>query len=402
MISIHHFGRYVGLAHKSAAPRSIGLFCLFAANLLFWVSLQSGEQRTFFEGRVKMQEFGKDRNGQPVHVFTVKNAEGMEVRAMDYGGILISVRVPDRKGGFGDVVLGFDGLDGYLENKPYFGAIIGRYANRIANAKFTLNGREYWLPANDGRNTLHGGVVGFDKVLWKALPAKTQAGTGVSFEYKSPDGEQGFPGTVKAKVTYLLSDKNVLPIDYQATTDHATPINLTNHSYFNLAGPSAADILEHELTLEADQFTPVDSGLIPTGELRDVAGSPFDFRKPTPIGARINHEDEQLKLAKGYDHNWVLRDGQRGQLSLAARVHEPSSGRTLEVWTTEPGIQFYSGNFLDGSVRGKGGVAYPRRSGFCLETQHYPDSPNHKNFPSTILAPDAEYHNRTVYKFLSQ
>ena len=334
--------------------------------------------------------------------YTLKNAHGMELRVLDYGGIIVSLAVPDRTGRVDDVVLGFDRLQAYERSSLYFGAIIGRFGNRIARGRFTLDGRTYMLATNDGPNHLHGGVKGFDKVVWKVSPFERQDSTGLVLRYTSPDGEEGYPGTLRTTVTYTLTDGNELIFDYEATSDRATPVNLTQHSYFNLAGDGRGDVLDHVLTLKAHSFTPVDSTLIPTGEIRSVAGTPFDFRAPTAIGARIGQDDEQLRYGGGYDHNFVLdkdRAEQRGAAMLAARVYEPSSGRLMEVFTTEPGVQFYSGNFLDGMLTGKRGTVYPRRSGFALETQHFPDSPNHPDFPSTILAPGREYRSRTLLRF---
>lgn len=348
---------------------------------------------------VDKQSFGTTPDGAPVDLYTLTNANGMEVRAMTYGGIVVSLRVPDRNGTLGDVVLGHDALAGYQKNPPYFGAIIGRYGNRIARGEFTLEGQAYKLAANNGPNALHGGLKGFDKVVWKAESFKNDKGVGVVFSYTSPDGEEGYPGTLKATVTYTLSDANQLAFDYHAVTDKATPVNLTQHSYFNLAGDGAGDILAHELTLSAGHFTPVDSTLIPTGEIRKVDGTPFDFRTATAIGTRIDADDEQIRLGGGYDHNFVIDRKEGDSLVLAARVHEATSGRVMEVSTTEPAVQFYTGNFLDGSITGKGGHVYKHRNGFCLETQHYPDSPNRADFPSTILRPGQEYRSRTVYAF---
>jgi aldose 1-epimerase len=330
-------------------------------------------------------------------LYTLKNAHGIELQAMNYGGIIVSLRVPDNKGQFVDVVLGHEKLEGYIPNPPYFGAIVGRYANRIANGTFTLDGKTYTLPKNDGPNTLHGGTTRtFDKVVWDAQPLNGK--NGVAFSYLSKDGEEGFPGNLKVKVTYTLTDTNELVLDYEATTDKATPINVSQHSYFNLAGEGTGDILNHEIMINADRFTPVDKNLIPTGKLEPVKGTPMDFTTATKIGARIEDNYEQLQLGHGYDHNFVLNRKGPGMV-LAARVTEPTSGRVLEVSTTQPAVQFYSGNFLDGSITGKQGHVYKRRYGFCLETQHYPDSPNHSNFPSTILKPGVTFHQKTVFKF---
>jgi aldose 1-epimerase len=337
------------------------------------------------------------REGKPVNLYTLKNSHGIEVRAMNYGGIILAIRVPDRKGKFADVVLGHETMEGYIPNPPYIGAIVGRYANRVANGKFTLEGKTYNLPRNDGPNTLHGGVNRtFDKVVWDAEALKGKQG--VAFTYLSKDGEEGFPGNLKIKVTYTLNNDNELLMDYEATTDKATPINVSQHSYFNLAGEGTGDILNHEVMINADRFTPVDKNLIPTGELRPVKGTPLDFTSSTKIGARIDDKYEQLELGHGYDHNFVINRKGAG-LTLAAQVSEPTSGRILEVSTTQPGIQFYTGNFLDGTVTGKHGHVYKRRYGFCLETQHYPDSPNHPDFPSTILKPGETFHEQTVFKF---
>jgi aldose 1-epimerase len=347
---------------------------------------------------IKKEAFGKSPDGEPVDLYILKNKHGMEVSAMTYGGAVVSIRVPDRKGHFDDVALGFDKADDYTAKVPYFGAIIGRYGNRIANGKFTLDGKEYTLPKNDGPNSLHGGTKGFDKVLWAAEPFEKPGEVGVIFKHTSPNGDQGYPGDLKVTVTYTLNDNNELIFKYHATTDKPTPVNLTNHTYFNLAGDGKGDILGHELMLNADYFTPVDKTLIPTGKIESVKGTPFDFAKLMAIGARINDKDEQLILGHGYDHNFVINRKDKG-LTLAARVYEPTSGRVMEVYTTEPGIQFYSGNFLDGTLTGKEGRVYKHRYGFCLETQHYPDSPNHPNFPSTILKPGQTYESETMYKF---
>ena len=345
---------------------------------------------------VEQERFGV-RDGRPVILYTLKNSHGMEVRAMNYGGILQAIRVPDRKGNFADIVLGHDTAEGYMPNPPYIGAIVGRYANRIANGTFTLDGKTYNLPKNDGPNTLHGGTTRtFDKVMWESQPIKDK--NGVLFEFLSKDGDDGFPGNLKMKVSYVLTDSNELVIDYEATTDKATPINVSQHSYFNLKGEGNGDILDHEVMINADRFTPVDKNLIPTGELRPVKGTPLDFTKPTRIGTRIDDNYEQLVLAHGYDHNFVINRKGAG-MTLAARVYDPSTGRTLEVSTTQPAVQFYTGNFLDGTVTGKEGHVYKRRFGFCLETQHYPDSPNHPDFPNTILRPGETFHQVTAFKF---
>jgi aldose 1-epimerase len=347
---------------------------------------------------ITRSEFGKTKDGTPVQLYTLTNAQGMKATISNYGGTITTLRVPDRNGKVADVVLGFDSIDGYLTRHPYFGCIVGRYANRIAKGTFTLEGKKYTLAKNNGENHLHGGLKGFDAQVWQAEEIKTDRGPALKLTYTSPDGEEGYPGTMKAAVTYTLTAENELRIDYHAATDKPTVLNLTNHSYFNLAGQGSGDILQHEVLLNADRFTPVDSTLIPTGELRPVAGTPMDFRASTPIGKRIDADDEQIRYGKGYDHNWVLNK-KPDELALAARVYEPTSGRVLEVLTTEPGVQLYCGNFLDGTVVGKGGKAYKHRYGFCLETQHFPDSPNQPNFPSTVLRPGQEFKSTTVFKF---
>lgn len=346
------------------------------------------------------EPFGTTTDGTPVEVYTLRNANGIEARVTNYGGIILSLQVPDRAGHLDDIVLGYDSLAGYLKESPYFGAIVGRYGNRIAGGHFTLDGKTYDLAVNNGANHLHGGIKGFDKVVWKAEPFARAGERGLVLTYTSPSGEEGYPGTLDVRVTYTLTDANELIFDYHATTDQATPINLTQHSYFNLAGAGNGDILGHQVTINADRFTPVDSTLIPTGELRNVAGTPFDFRTPSTIGARIGQTDQQLVFGMGYDHNYVLNrpDTATGP-TPAAKVVEPTTGRVMEVLTTEPGMQFYSGNFLDGSLVGKKGAAYKHRYGFAMETQHFPDSPNQPNFPSTILRPGQEYQTRTIYRF---
>jgi aldose 1-epimerase len=343
--------------------------------------------------------YGKLPDGRAVELFTLTNAHGLELRAMTYGGIITSLRTPDRDGHLDDIVLGYDSLAGYLKETPYFGAIVGRYANRIAKGRFTLDGKTYQLATNNGPNSLHGGVRGFDKVLWTGETAQSDSGARVTFTYKSPNGEEGYPGTLDARVTYTLTPSDELIVDYEATTDKATPLNLSQHTYWNLHGSKGGPILDLQLSLDASAFTPVDSTLIPTGELKQVTGTPFDFRSPTAIGARIGQQDTQLKYGLGYDHNWVLDRGGKTGLAHAARLVDPTTGRTLDISTTEPGIQFYSGNFLDGTITGKGGQVYAHRTGLCLETQHFPDSPNHPNFPSTILRPGETYRSRTVFTF---
>ena len=342
--------------------------------------------------------FGQTPDGEAVESFTLTNAHGIELRAISYGGIIVSLRVPDRDGRRDDVVLGHDDLAGYLAKPSFFGALVGRYGNRIAGGRFTLDGRTYTLATNNGPNHLHGGVRGFDKRVWKAQPFERPGTAGLVLTRTSPDGEEGYPGNLAVRVTYTLTDRDEVGFDYFATTDKPTVVNLTQHSYFNLAGDGKRDVLGHELMIDADRFTPVDKTLIPTGVLAAVAGTPFDFRKPAAIGARIGADDEQIRNGGGYDHNFVLNGRGEGRAPVI-RVFEPTTGRTLDIATTEPGVQFYSGNFLDGSVTGKAGHVYGKRYGFCLETQHFPDSPNHPGFPSTVLRPGKEYRSKTVLKF---
>lgn len=342
---------------------------------------------------VTIDSFGATPDGQAVERYTLSNNNGVQVQIITYGGIITSLLTPDREGRVDDIVLGFDDLAGYLGRHPYFGALVGRFANRIAGGRFTLDGVEYVLAQNNGPNHLHGGLVGFDKKVWSASP--TPEGDGVILQYVSPDGEEGYPGTLTVQVIYTLNEENELGIDYQATTDKPTILNLTNHSYFNLAGQG--DILDHVVFLDADAYTPVDATQIPTGEVRPVTGSPFDFRQPTAIGARIHEDDPQLRIGGGYDHNWII-NGSPGALRLAARVTEPTTGRVLEVRTTQPGVQFYTSNSL-ADTRGKGGQLYRRHSALCLETQHFPDSPNQPHFPSTVLRPGERFHEVTVFRF---
>lgn len=349
-------------------------------------------------GRISVRPFDQTPTGRRVYLYTLRNGRGAEVQITNYGGIVVSLKVPDRTGKLGDVVLGYDKLSGYLRKSPYFGALIGRYGNRIGGAKFTLDGKTYKLVANNGPNALHGGLKGFDKVVWKARPFHSKQGPSLELRYLSKDGEEGYPGNLAVKAVYTWTDDNALWLRFTATTDRPTVCNLTHHSYFNLRGAGNGDILDHRVMIAADRFTPVDETLIPTGELRPVVGTPFDFRKPTPIGARLNDDNEQLRFGKGYDHNFVL-DKPPGRLGFAARVYEPTTGRLLDVFTTEPGLQFYTGNFLDGTITGKGGKVYKHRYAFCMEPQHFPDSPNKPNFPSVVLRPGEVYHSTLVYRF---
>lgn len=343
--------------------------------------------------------FGKTADGHNVQIYTLRNRHGMEARITNYGGIVVSLTAPDRNHKFADVALGYNTLDDYMNPPfPYFGAIIGRYGNRIAKGRFTLNGVEYKLAVNNGENHLHGGLKGFDRVIWGAQQKNTAAGPALLLSYVSKDGEEGYPGNLRVTVVYTLTNNNELKIQYTASTDKDTVINLTHHSYFNLAGEGNGDILDHRVVLKASRFVPTDAGSIPTGELKNVAGTPFDFLSAHTIGERINQDDQQLKFGNGYDHTWVI-NGRMGVLRQAASVYESTTGRVMEVWTTEPGVQFYTGNFLDGSRPGKSGKPYPRRSGFCLETQHYPDSPNRPNFPTTTLRKGAVYRSTTIYRF---
>ncbi len=351
---------------------------------------------------ITKEAFGEFK-GQPVELYTLTNNNGVVMKVATYGGTVTELHVPDRNGKSGDIVLGFDNLDGYIspeyeKSNPNFGAIIGRYGNRIAKGKFTLDGKEYVLATNNGENHLHGGNIGFNRVVWAAKPIETENGNALELTYTSKDMEEGYPGNLNVTVTYTLTDADELKIDYRATTDKATPCNLTNHSYFNLSAGKQPTIADHELMIVADRYTEVDAGLIPTGKLPDVAGTPMDFTSPHKIGERIDADFEQLKLGGGYDHNWVLRDG-NGLLALAATVYEPESGRFMEVMTTEPGVQFYAGNFLDGTLVGKNNTRYVKRAGLCLETQHFPDSPNQPDFPTTILQPGQTYQTLTIYKF---
>lgn len=355
--------------------------------------------RKYTSTSLPSEPFGTTPEGTPVELFTLRNVSGVEAKISNYGGIVVSLKVPDRSGHYADVVLGYDKLAGYLKETPYFGCLVGRYGNRIARGRFTLEGTTYTLATNNYPNALHGGLKGFDKVVWKASAHTTKEGPALELTYVSKDGEEGYPGNLTVKAVYTLTRDNALRLDYTATTDKPTVLNLTQHSYFNLAGKG--DILGHVVEMPADRFTPVDSTLIPTGELKSVEGTPFDFRKPTAIGARIGQEDEQLKFGGGYDHNWVFPKSS-GHLSRLAKVTEPTSGRVLEVLSTEPGLQFYTGNFLDGKITGKGGWNYKYRNGFCMEPQHFPDSPNQPNFPSTVLRPGQTFHSTIIYKFSTE
>jgi aldose 1-epimerase len=372
--------------------RTLALVILWTSALfLFGSSLEAKAQ-------VKNEAFGTTADRQPVEVFTLRNRNGCEAKIATYGGALISLKVPNRSGKLEDVVLGYDTLGEYEAGQSYFGALVGRFGNRIAGGRFTLNGVEYKLAANNNGNHLHGGIKGFDKVVWKGRPLKAASGAALELTYLSKDAEEGYPGNLSVTVIYTLTDNNELRLDYAATTDKDTVLNLTHHSYFNLAGEGNGDILKHELIINADRFTPMDSNSIPTGEIRSVKGTPFDFRKATAIGTHINETDEQLKFGKGYDHNFVL-NGPSGQLRLAAKVLEESSGRVMEVLTTEPGVQFYTGNYLAGTPPGKGQKQYHLRYGFCLETQHFPDSPNKPAFPSVVLKKNGQFVSTTVYRF---
>jgi aldose 1-epimerase len=396
---------------NSASPggyvQRIAICAQLLLPLALYVSMTFAQHQPQFEraaanNRMHKEPFGKLEGGREADLYILRNKNGMEVAITNYGATIVRMKVPDRHGRIEDVVLGYDNVEGYTVNKPYFGASVGRYANRIAHGKFTLDGHVYTLPKNDGDNTLHGGTTGFNKALWTAKDVSTPAAAAVQMSLLSKDGDQGFPGNLSVDVRFTLADDNSLKIEYAATTDKDTVVNLTNHSYFNLAGQGHGDILGQELTLHANRFTPVNPNLIPTGQISGVKGTPLDFTKSTAIGARINADYEQLKLGRGYDHNFVLDGTSARKAVLAARAYDPGSGRVLEVWTTQPGVQFYSGNFLDGTVAGKGGVKYPRRSGFCLETQHFPDSPNQTKFPSTELKAGRWFRSTTTYKFSTQ
>ena len=360
------------------------------------LSLSGCSTNTHSDASIGERTFGTTTEGVDVKLYTLRNSHGAEVSICNYGGLVTSLKVPDKNGSFGDVVLGYDNLADYIKSSPYFGALIGRYGNRIAKGQFSLDGKDYTLATNNGPNTLHGGLKGFDKVVWQARAYQSESGPSLELTYLSKDGEEGYPGNLSVKAVYTLTEDNALKLEYTATTDKDTIANLTHHSYFNLAGNG--DVLNHVVMIDADKFTPVDSTLIPTGELKPVEGTPFDFRTPTAVGARIGQNDEQLKLGHGYDHNWIIND-YTGKVRLMAHVYEPTSGRVLEVFSSEPGLQFYSGNFLDGTLKGKGGWVYQFRDGFCMEPQHFPDSPNKPNFPSVVLKPGTVCHNTIIYRF---
>jgi aldose 1-epimerase len=383
----------------------LGLMGIGMVSLVGCSSMSGGAPRSTHHesiSSITKHGFGHMPDGTSVEIYTLRNMNGCEARIMTYGGIVQSLKVPDKNGQFGDIVLGYDNLDGYLKATPYFGALIGRYGNRIGGGKFTLDGKTYTLATNNGPNSLHGGIKGFDKVVWKVAKAGIgPQGPRLELNYLSPDGEEGFPGNLNVTAIYTLMDENELRVDFTAMTDQPTVCNLTHHSYFNLAGQGNGDILGQLVYINADSFTPVDSNLITTGEIKPVDGTPFDFRKPTAIGVRINSDDEQIKFGNGYDHNWVVNKPS-GQLGLMARVYEPGTGRVMEVWSPEPGLQFYTGNYLDGSITGKDGKVYQRRTAFCMEPQHYPDSPNKPQFPTTELKPGETYHNTIIYKFSVQ
>jgi aldose 1-epimerase len=357
-------------------------------------------QQDSIKGGITSKPFGTMPDGTEVKQYTMTNKQGVVINVINYGGIITSIIVPDKNGNMGDVVLGYDSLSHYVKNNPYFGALIGRYGNRIAKGKFQLDGKQYTLATNNGENHLHGGVKGFDKVIWNIEEGTSTDGVALKVTYKSPDMEEGYPGTLQAEVQYILTDRNELRIRYTATTDKKTIVNLTQHTYFNL-NEAKSDILSHQLTINADKYLPVDKTLIPAGSPADVAGTPFDFRQPKTIGSRIGENHEQLKAGKGYDHCWALNNA-TNELSEAAVLYDSVSGREITVLTTEPGIQFYSGNFLDGSNKGKGGIAYNFRFGLCLETQHFPDSPNRPDFPSVTLEPGKTYSTETVYRFATR
>lgn len=391
---------------RSLVLLSAGLLSLGAAQAMA-ASAPAKPSSAAMPPGVEQFVFGTMPDGRTVHGYRISSGGHVDMEVIEYGGIITSLKTPDRQGEKADIVLGFNSMEGYLSPaykklNPYFGALIGRYGNRIADGRFTLEGQAYQLATNDGPNHLHGGDEGFNQKLWQATPFSSSEGSGVVMRYTSADGEEGYPGELAVEVKYTLTHDDTLAIDYSARTTKATPVNLTQHSYFNLNGEGSGSILDHVMTIDAASYTPVNKTLIPTGEISTVAGTPFDFTQPTPIGARIEAGNEQLTRGKGYDHNFVLAREPRSTPEHAARVTSPESGRVLDVWTTEPGLQFYSGNFLDGSVTGKSGRAYGHRSGLALETQHFPDSPNQSGFPSTILQPGETLESHTVYRFTTE
>ena len=410
------FDKRFGRRYISSRPRHTGQVCkahkrMFGESKMkvrFWVNLVLAVTAIYMSGcekepqakekskmSIRKESFGQSPDGEGVDLYTLTNANGLRARITNYGAILVSLEVPDRDGDLADITLGYDTLDGYIKRGSFFGATVGRYANRIGGAGFVLNGIEYKLAANNGPNHIHGGKKGFDKVVWNAEQIETADAVGVKLTYLSKDGEEGYPGNLDCTVIYTLTSNDELKISYEAETDKTTVLNLTNHSYYNLAGQGTGDILGHELMLNADSYTVVDEGLIPTGEIRSVKDSPMDFTSPMSIGSRIG------QVGKGYDHNYVLNSG-GGGLALCARVHEPASGRVMEVHTTEPGVQLYTGNFLNGSITGKDGKVYNKHYAFCLETQHFPDSPNKPHFPSVVLEPGQKYTTVTVHKFYTR
>ncbi|MBT5185310.1 MAG: galactose mutarotase [Kordiimonadaceae bacterium] len=375
--------------------KKLGLITLITTLSLSLVACMSNDQIE----RISVKPFGTLNDGRDVQVYTLRNNIGTSIDILDLGGMIISINTTDREGNFADITLGFDNPEQYLTDSPYMGAIIGRYGNRIANGKFSLDGQDYTLAINNDVNALHGGIIGFDKQIWKAVPSSSDTSSSLSLTLISKDGDEGYPGTLTTNVTYTFDDENRLTLDYTATTDQATVLNLTQHAYFNLNGHNAGSILDHEMMLNADHYTPINVALIPTGEIAPVSGTPMDFTSPKAIGRDIAMDHQQLEFGLGYDHNWVLNKSAEGEMTLAASVYSVQTGRTLKAYTTEPGVQFYTGNFLDGSFTGKDNTTYPQRSGFCLETQHFPDSPNQPNFPSTILRPGEQYKTQTIFEF---
>lgn len=369
---------------------------LFLLTVQFAMLLSGCEMDLSKENRLSTSKFGEMPDGRDITKYTITNKSGSSIEVINLGGIIVSINLPDLEGNMGDIVLGYDNVTQYLQESPYMGAIVGRYANRIANGKFSISNKEYTLAQNNTPNALHGGLEGFDKKVWSASPFETNENAGVILSLISEDGDQGYPGSLKVEVTYTFDDQNQLTVDYKATTDKSTVINISQHSYFNLNGHNSGQIGDHEMMINANHYTPINDTLIPTGEIARVENTPMDFRKAKPINEDINTDFKQLEYGLGYDHNWVLN---QDEFSQAAKVYAPKSGRIMEIYTDQPGIQFYSGNFIDGMSYGKDNFAYAKRGGFCLETQHFPDSPNHKNFPSTLLIPSETFESKTVFKF---